>query len=301
MARVNRRAEASRQADEDYLKTALLLKLQYGHVYVSDLAEELGANLATAYSSVNKLAIAGYILPLERRGGRRSNKQSLSFTPEGERLARQILSRNQLIKSWLVQLGIPEEDAEDEACYMEHGISEHTLAVLKRYMDVFLKEGEEWRAAQSAGRNETPDGKDDAGGIADVALRIDEQTEIIVEMIGGIEGAKKKQSLVERGGGEERLEEILNAVEEMGGPEAFTDGSETFRRSAQIVSRYGGPDAAEEALNVFESLGGRKNMKRLARFAELFGGDFLLGLLENQEKTWRKALCPEEEHDFCIT
>lgn len=94
----NARMDVSKQADENCLKAILMIHIEKGWAYVSDLAEALGVALTTAYYAAYRLADAGYIYPLERRGGRKSNKQTLFLTSEGEKLAGQILEKHQRIQ-----------------------------------------------------------------------------------------------------------------------------------------------------------------------------------------------------------
>lgn len=134
MSKINIRAEATRQADENMLKVIRLLHLQKGYAHVSDLADELGMNLATTYSSVTKLAEKGYLLPLERRGGRKSNKQSITFSPKGVALAKKILERHDTIQAWLIRLGVSPNEADEEACHIEHAITDTTMDIIKSHV-----------------------------------------------------------------------------------------------------------------------------------------------------------------------
>ena len=329
MNRFNQRAEAARQADENLLKAMLLLHLQRGNVYVSDLAAELGMNLSTAYSAVGKLAENGYIHPLAaKRGGRRSNKQALFFTPEGEALAQKILERHQIIQGWLIRLGVPVEEADEEACHIEHGITDNTVALIQGHVQMATtmlghaacapEIMEEMRARMGQGQE-------------NLGLTASEKMRHTIERLGGIAGIERMSSLVARAGGEARLRGLLDAVESLGGVEQLIrekeellelqdlarsrggsgglkktlqtvdqcGGAEKIGRLAALEKRAGGMERLEAALETEKRLGGGDTVKKLLSASRRFGSvKNMLELLEQERKLWIRLIESSSEESL---
>lgn len=270
MIRFNQRAEAARQADENLLKTMLLLQLQRGNVYVSDLSQELGMNLSTTYSVVGKLAENGYIHPLEaKRGGRRSNKQALYFTPDGETLAQKILERHQIIQGWLIRLGVPVEEADEEACHIEHGITDNTVSLIQGHVQMATQVmGEAACAPEVMAEMRRRMGDDKAN----LQLTASEKMRHTIERMGGMEGIQRMGSLVARAGGEERLRGLLDTVEQLGGVEQLIHGREALQELMEIARCRGGMDGLKKTLQVFDQSGGMERVKRLDSWEKKVGG-----------------------------
>ena len=317
MMKFNQRAETARQADENMLKTILLLRLQRGSAYVSDLSEELGMNLSTTYSAVGRLAENGYLHPLEgKRGGRRSNRQSLQFTPSGEDLAQKILERHQIIQGWLIRLGVPVEEADEEACHMEHGITDHTLELIQSHVKMAATVlGESACAPEILAEM----GRRSAEGADSVRLIASDKMRHTIEGLGGIAGIQRMSSLMTRAGGEERLRGLLDTAEQLGGVEELLHSREELQELLQLArlrggstglkkilqafdrsggmakvnqlaeweQKAGGPDGLEQALDLEKRLGGRETAKKLLYLSRRLGGvPNVLELLEQEQKLW---------------
>ena len=56
------------------------------------------------------------------------------LTESGKQIADMIYERHELLSSWLVRLGVPEEIATEDACRIEHVISEESFAALKEHI-----------------------------------------------------------------------------------------------------------------------------------------------------------------------
>ena len=56
------------------------------------------------------------------------------LTDSGREIAEMIYERHQLISSWLIRLGVPEEIATEDACRMEHVISKESFEALKKHV-----------------------------------------------------------------------------------------------------------------------------------------------------------------------
>jgi len=59
----------------------------------------------------------------------------LKLTEEGEKVTQTIYERHLFLTEWLVRLGVSPETAEEDACKIEHNISEETFQCLKRHAE----------------------------------------------------------------------------------------------------------------------------------------------------------------------
>ncbi len=110
---------------EDYLETILQLQEKNGNVRSIDIADKLNyskPSVSVAMKSLREkhlitMADTGYI----------------SLTDEGLAKATSVLERHTLLSSWLIRLGVSEETAMEDACRIEHDISDETFEVLKKH------------------------------------------------------------------------------------------------------------------------------------------------------------------------
>ena len=104
------------RAAEDYLEAMLMMQQKHGYIRSIDIAEQLG---------VTKPSENGYI-PMDRDG-------LITLTPSGMDIASRMLDRHHTLTKFLMELGVDAETAEEDACKMEHDISEQTYAALCRH------------------------------------------------------------------------------------------------------------------------------------------------------------------------
>jgi Mn-dependent DtxR family transcriptional regulator len=115
-------------ANEDYLEAILELSKISGDVVRSvDIASKMGVSKASVNKAVNNLQKLGYV--------EKPFYGSVALTNTGKDYGQDVLTRHETIFAFLTQeLGVPEEVAAEEACKMEHAMSEDTLTRLKRYL-----------------------------------------------------------------------------------------------------------------------------------------------------------------------
>ena len=116
---------ALHESGEDYLEAILVLQEQKGVVHSIDVAQHLGYSKPSVSRAMSILRASGHIT-MEKDG-------QLKLTEEGLRVASSIYERHQLLTSWLVRLGVSPETAAEDACRIEHDISEETLRCLKQH------------------------------------------------------------------------------------------------------------------------------------------------------------------------
>lgn len=115
------------ESGENYLETILLLRQQKGYVRSIDIANALQFSKPSVSRAVGILKNAGYI-EVEPSG-------NIVLTDEGEKKAGQVYERHRLITRFLVDtLGVDEGTAEEDACRIEHVISEESFSRIRTYV-----------------------------------------------------------------------------------------------------------------------------------------------------------------------
>ena len=115
---------ANSEAIEDYAKAIYALALRHdGPVGTSELAERLGVTPATATAMLKRLDDRGLV--------RHRRYKGVTLTPEGERLALEVIRHHRLIESYLSEaLGMSWDRVHAEAEVLEHYISEELEALI---------------------------------------------------------------------------------------------------------------------------------------------------------------------------
>ena len=114
------------ESGEMYLETILVLGKRQNTVRSIDIAQEMGFSKASVSRAVSKLKLEGYIL-IDRNG-------YIALTEKGHDLAARIYERHIVLTKMLVDLGVDEETAVDDACRMEHVISDASFAAIKEHI-----------------------------------------------------------------------------------------------------------------------------------------------------------------------
>ena len=115
------------ESGEMYLETIYVLGQKQQNVRSIDVAEEMGFSKPSVSRGVSILKQQGY-LTVDGNG-------FLELTDSGMDLAKKIYERHTILTEALVRLGVDPEIAQQDACKMEHIISDETLNAFKRHMD----------------------------------------------------------------------------------------------------------------------------------------------------------------------
>jgi Mn-dependent DtxR family transcriptional regulator len=115
-----------KESGENYLETILILKkkLPSGVVRSVDIVEELGYSKSSVSRAVNLLKNNGYI-NIAKTG-------EITFTEKGRAHVTDLYERNQVLTEFLISLGVDADIAEEDACRVEHIISEESFNAIKR-------------------------------------------------------------------------------------------------------------------------------------------------------------------------
>lgn len=119
------------ESKEDYLETMLVLSKTKTVIRGVDIAETLGFSNPSVSVAVKQLQKMGYV-ESESKGG-------YKLTTKGQNLAEKIQERHGFLKNFLIQIGVPEETAEKDACSMEHSLSDQSFAKLKEFARLNFK------------------------------------------------------------------------------------------------------------------------------------------------------------------
>ena len=116
---------------EDYLKALLVLQRKNRDVYSVDVARYLGFSRASVCRAVAVLSKEGYLYMDDRN--------LLHFTPAGRELAEETYGRHCFFASALMAAGVSEKTANEDACRMEHAVSQESFEKLKEKFPQFTE------------------------------------------------------------------------------------------------------------------------------------------------------------------
>ena len=110
------------ESAEDYLEQILMMLEQKGYARSTDIAIGLNVTKPSVSVAMKKLRENKYITMAE--------DGLISLTDKGYAIARRIYDRHKALTKYLVQLGVPEEIAREDACKIEHDLSEESYAAI---------------------------------------------------------------------------------------------------------------------------------------------------------------------------
>ena len=110
------------QSAEDYLEAMLILQEEHGYIRSIDIAKYLGVTKPSVSYAVKRLRESGYI-NMDANG-------PITLAPAGYKIAKRIYERHKALTAFLVQLGVSQEQAEEDACKIEHVISHETYVAI---------------------------------------------------------------------------------------------------------------------------------------------------------------------------
>lgn len=113
------------ESGEMYLETILILSEELGKVRSIDISEKMKFSKPSVSRAVGILKDGG-LINIDKDGG-------ITLTEDGQEIAKKIYERHSLLTEWLIKLGVDEETAKDDACKIEHVISEKSFSILKEH------------------------------------------------------------------------------------------------------------------------------------------------------------------------
>ncbi len=112
-----------RESAEDYLESILILYKQNGFVRSIDIVNRLGYSKPSISVAMKRLRENGYI--------NMDSSGYITLTDDGKEIAEKTYERHIVISTFLMDLGVSRETAMEDACRIEHVISEETFEKLK--------------------------------------------------------------------------------------------------------------------------------------------------------------------------
>ena len=118
------------ESSEDYLEAMLMMKEQHGYIRSIDIAAELGVTKPSVSYATKRLRENGYIT-MDKEG-------LITLTDKGMEVANRIYERHKTLTHYFISLGVDEETAREDACKVEHDLSEQTYNAIKRHAEKSL-------------------------------------------------------------------------------------------------------------------------------------------------------------------
>ena len=115
------------ESGEMYLETILLLTEKRPHVRSIDVVEYMGFSKPSVSRAIGLLRSGGYV-NMDKDG-------YLTLTEAGAEVAQKVYERHKLISGFLQALGVSEKTASEDACKIEHHISDESFEAIKKYVE----------------------------------------------------------------------------------------------------------------------------------------------------------------------
>ena len=119
------------ESGEMYLETIHVLYKKTGAVRAIDVCEYMGYSKPSVSRAMGILKNAGYI-EVDKHG-------FITLTDSGLEVANRMYERHTMLTELLVRLGVDEKIAADDACKIEHHISEESFEAIKKFVDASKK------------------------------------------------------------------------------------------------------------------------------------------------------------------
>ena len=111
------------QSGEDYLESILMLGENGCVVHRIDVAKRMGVSQAAVNKAIKILVDKGYVY---------EDGKHLYLTEKGKEYAETVYEKHCIIRDYLIFCGVSASAAEEDACKMEHLISEETFLMMKK-------------------------------------------------------------------------------------------------------------------------------------------------------------------------
>ena len=117
----------SNESAEDYLETILVLQKEKGVVRSIDIVHQMHYSKRSVSRAMGLLRDRGHIL-MDRDGW-------ITLTDSGRTIAERIYERHCLLTQWLIRLGVSPDVAAEDACRLEHDLSDETFQCMKNHIN----------------------------------------------------------------------------------------------------------------------------------------------------------------------
>ncbi|MEE1057259.1 MAG: metal-dependent transcriptional regulator [Acutalibacteraceae bacterium] len=114
------------ESAENYLETILIIKERNGEVRSVDIVKEMGFSKPSVSVAMKNLRENDYIT-MDAKG-------YIELTEKGLEIADTMYERHKLFTKWLMQLGVSEKTAKEDACRIEHVLSIESFNAIKKHI-----------------------------------------------------------------------------------------------------------------------------------------------------------------------
>ena len=114
------------EAIENYLETIYILSQQQNEVHAIDICSYLSYSRPTVSIVLRQMRDQGLVIVNE--------DNHIYLTEEGERIARRMHERHELLTRLFMSYGVSKETALEDACKIEHDLSEESFEAITRYV-----------------------------------------------------------------------------------------------------------------------------------------------------------------------
>ena len=115
------------ESAENYLETIFILGRNGKQVRSIDISNALDFSKPSVSVAMKKLRLDGYI--------KTDPSGFITLTESGKAIAESMYERHTIIFNWLISLGVDKETAINDACRMEHVISEQSFLAIRKYIE----------------------------------------------------------------------------------------------------------------------------------------------------------------------
>ena len=113
------------QSSEDYLESILTISKEQEAVHRIDVAKKMNVSQAAVNKAVKILCASGYVY---------EDGKHLYLTESGKTYAENVYEKHCIIRDFLLRNGVSVANAEEDACHMEHLLSEETVQMMKNFL-----------------------------------------------------------------------------------------------------------------------------------------------------------------------
>ena len=114
------------KASEDYLEAMLMMQEKHGYIRSIDIAEQLKVTKPSVSYATKRLRENGYIT-MDKDG-------LITLSDTGMEIAARMYERHKLLSKFLIKLGVNEDQAREDACKIEHDLSQESFEAIKAHV-----------------------------------------------------------------------------------------------------------------------------------------------------------------------
>ena len=119
------------ESAENYLETIFIINTRKGFCRSIDIANELGYSKPSVSIAMKNLRENGYIDVM--------GDGNIMLLPPGLEIAKKLYNRHTMLTDFLIRIGVPATVATEDACKIEHILSEESIAAMSRHLDELNK------------------------------------------------------------------------------------------------------------------------------------------------------------------